>query len=75
MLGLYISCRDALSVPIEGQPTIDDIILVAVKECRKENVRYKMEALNCTSTILDSFEQDRFGEMFEIISTYCEAGM
>lgn len=49
------------------QPTIDDIIQAVLKECRKENVKYKIVALKCAADVLESTKEDRFQELTDIL--------
>ena len=48
-------------------PTVDEIVSVSLKECRKENVVYKMEALQCAASILQSFDVDRMKDVADIL--------
>ncbi|PIO30199.1 hypothetical protein AB205_0202450 [Aquarana catesbeiana] len=43
------SCSKQLKEGAHEQPTIDDIIQAVLKECRKENVKYKIVALKCAA--------------------------
>ena len=51
----------------EGQPTVEDIVELMLKECRKENIVYKIEALQRTSAILHSCDIDRMKDIADII--------
>jgi len=51
----------------EGQPTVDEIVEVTLKECGKQNIVYKMEALQCVTSILHSYEIDRMNDIMEIL--------
>lgn len=62
-----ISCKELLSCSNDAQPSVSEIIAVCIKECRKENIKYKMEAIRCTSNILEAHSIDRFKEMSEIL--------
>jgi proteasome component ECM29 len=62
-----LSNRDELLIAREEQPAIDDVVAAMLKECRKENVRYKMEALRCTANILHLYDVDRMSDVGEIL--------
>lgn len=51
----------------DGQPMMDDVLAATIKECKKENVQYRIEALRCTAAILDVYEIDRFKDFSEIL--------
>ena len=51
----------------EGQPTVDEIVNVTLKECRKENIVYKMEAVQCTAAILHSYDIDHMKDIADIL--------
>ncbi|XP_071952576.1 proteasome adapter and scaffold protein ECM29-like [Antedon mediterranea] len=60
------------SLVVEGdtssdQPTMEDILAALLKECKKEKVSYKVEALQCMSTILLTHDIDRFADLAEIL--------
>ncbi|XP_040217375.1 proteasome adapter and scaffold protein ECM29 isoform X2 [Rana temporaria] len=61
------SCSKQLKEGANEQPTIDDIIQAVLKECRKENVKYKIVALKCAADVLESTKEDRFQEMTDIL--------
>ncbi|KAM9329749.1 proteasome adapter and scaffold protein ECM29 [Gastrophryne carolinensis] len=61
------SCSDLLKEDAPAQPSIDTIIQAVLKECRKENVKYKMVALKCVAEILYSTKEDRFKELADIL--------
>lgn len=50
-----------------GQPTINDIVQGVLKECQKENLKYKMVALRCAAGVLQATKEDRFQELADII--------
>lgn len=50
-----------------GQPTITDIVQALLKECRKENLKYKMVALRCAAAVLQATKEDRFQELADVI--------
>ncbi|XP_075681729.1 proteasome adapter and scaffold protein ECM29 [Rhinoderma darwinii] len=61
------SCSKQLKEPVPAQPSIEDIIQAVLKECRKENVKYKIIALKCAADVLESTKEDRFQELAEIL--------
>lgn len=62
---LHFSAELQKSVP--GQPTITDVVQALLKECRKENLKYKMVALRCAAGVLQATKEDRFQELADII--------
>ncbi|KAJ7335387.1 hypothetical protein JRQ81_013328 [Phrynocephalus forsythii] len=61
------SCSAELRTPVSGQPSIDDILQALLKECRKENLRYKIVALRCTADVLKTTQENRFQELTDIV--------
>ncbi|XP_033121432.1 proteasome adapter and scaffold protein ECM29-like isoform X2 [Anneissia japonica] len=49
------------------QLTMQEILLALLKECKKEKISYKVEALQCISTILLAHDIDRFAELADIL--------
>ncbi|XP_064414526.1 proteasome adapter and scaffold protein ECM29 [Latimeria chalumnae] len=67
-IGSVVSaCCTQLQKSMPDQPTIDDVILAVLKECRKENLRYKLVALKCAADVLHATKEDRFQELAEIL--------
>ncbi|XP_027874809.1 proteasome adapter and scaffold protein ECM29 [Xiphophorus couchianus] len=67
-IGSVVSkCSAELQKPCSGQPSIPEILDVVFKECRKENLVYKMAALRCAADVLHSSQEDRFTDMAEIL--------
>uniref|UniRef100_A0A672GTF9 Ecm29 proteasome adaptor and scaffold n=1 Tax=Salarias fasciatus TaxID=181472 RepID=A0A672GTF9_SALFA len=67
-IGSVVSkCSAELQKPCSGQPTISEVLEVVLKECRKESLVYKMAALRCAGDVLHSSQEDRFGDMAEIL--------
>lgn len=56
-----------LQTSVPGQPAVNDIVLAVLKECRKENLKYKMVALRCAAGVLQATKEDRFQELADII--------
>ncbi|XP_043971020.1 proteasome adapter and scaffold protein ECM29 [Gambusia affinis] len=67
-IGSVVSkCSAELQKPCSGQPSIPEVLDVVFKECRKENLVYKMAALRCAADVLHSSQEDRFTDMAEIL--------
>ncbi|XP_018425453.1 PREDICTED: proteasome-associated protein ECM29 homolog [Nanorana parkeri] len=67
-IGTVVSnCSNHLKEGPPEQPTIDDIIQAVLKECQKENVKYRIVALKCAADVLESTKEDRFQEMADIL--------
>lgn len=67
-IGSVVSkCSEELKKPCAGQPTIPEVLEAVFKECRKESLVYKMAALRCAGDVLHSSQEDRFGDMAEIL--------
>ncbi|XP_038148704.1 proteasome adapter and scaffold protein ECM29 [Cyprinodon tularosa] len=67
-IGSVVSkCSVELRKPCSGQPTIPEVLDVVLKECRKENLVYKMAALRCAGDVLQSSQEDRFRDMADIL--------
>uniref|UniRef100_A0A3B3YWF8 Ecm29 proteasome adaptor and scaffold n=1 Tax=Poecilia mexicana TaxID=48701 RepID=A0A3B3YWF8_9TELE len=67
-IGSVVSkCSVELQKPCSGQPSIPEVLDVVFKECRKENLLYKMAALRCAADVLHSSQEDRFTDMAEIL--------
>ncbi|NXQ55389.1 ECM29 protein, partial [Anthoscopus minutus] len=60
-------CSAELQKSVPGQPTITDVVQALLKECRKENLKYKMVALRCAAGVLQATKEDRFQELADII--------
>jgi hypothetical protein len=65
--------RDELLVMREDQPSVEEITIAVVKECRRENVLYKMEALRCISSIVQTYDIDKFADISEILLPFLSA--
>lgn len=52
---------------VPGQPSAHDVLEALLKECRKENLRYKIVALRCTADVLKTTQENRFQELTDII--------
>lgn len=47
---------------------LSQVLEAVLKECRKENWSYKMEALKCIGEILETHSVDKFKEVWDIVS-------
>ncbi|TRZ18499.1 hypothetical protein HGM15179_008603 [Zosterops borbonicus] len=61
------ACSAELQKSVPGQPTITDVVQALLKECRKDNLKYKMVALRCAAGVLQATKEDRFQELADII--------
>lgn len=59
--------RDELLVLRDGQPSVEDVCAAVMKECRRENVKYKIEALRCLGSLVQTYELDVFDELSQIL--------
>ncbi|KAE8632216.1 hypothetical protein XENTR_v10001477 [Xenopus tropicalis] len=67
-IGTVVSeCSNQLQKSVPDQPSVDDIVQAVLKECRKENVRYKISALKCAADVLQSTKEDRFQDLTDIL--------
>ncbi|XP_023933323.1 proteasome-associated protein ECM29 homolog [Lingula anatina] len=67
-----VSCRKSIENPpanggSEQQPTIEQILDFVMKECKKENLAYKMEAVKAMGIVLETYQADRFQELADIL--------
>ncbi|KAG1956648.1 proteasome adapter and scaffold protein ECM29 [Pimephales promelas] len=60
-------CSVELQKPAVGQPTVSEVLDLVLKECKKENLVYKMAALRSAADILESTQEDRFQEITDIV--------
>nr|XP_055061565.1 proteasome adapter and scaffold protein ECM29 [Misgurnus anguillicaudatus] len=60
-------CSEELQKPAVGQPTVSEVLDLVLKECKKENLVYKMAALRSAADILESTQTDRFQEITEVV--------
>ncbi len=49
------------------QPKVEDIVPIVFKECKKEKIEYKIEALKCLGAILHAHHVDKFKELTDIL--------
>ncbi|KAK2167662.1 hypothetical protein LSH36_25g00006 [Paralvinella palmiformis] len=52
---------------VDGQPTIEQVLTALMRECSKENMKYKSTALIYTTDILQAYDIDKYQEISNII--------
>ncbi|XP_062864223.1 proteasome adapter and scaffold protein ECM29 isoform X1 [Trichomycterus rosablanca] len=60
-------CSGELQKPAPGQPTVRQVLDTVLKECKKENLVYKLAALRSAANVLEATEEDRFQEVADIL--------
>ena len=66
---LVVCCfRESLRSATPGQPTIEEVLVILLRECRKENIKYKSDALTYTTDVLQAYNIDQYKEISDIIS-------
>ncbi|XP_004711095.2 proteasome adapter and scaffold protein ECM29 [Echinops telfairi] len=61
------ACSAELEKSVPNQPTTNEILQAVLKECCKENIKYKIVAIRCAADILKATKEDRFQEFSEIV--------
>lgn len=46
-----------------------------MKECKKENVSYKVEAMKCIGNLLEGYKVDQFKDMWTLITPVLEVSL
>lgn len=64
---LYGSCSAELEKPVPNQPSTNEILQAVLKECCKENPKYKIVAISCAADVLKATKEDRFQEFSDIV--------
>lgn len=64
---LYGSCSAELEKPVPSQPGTSEILQAVLKECCKENPKYKIAAISCAGDVLKATKEDRFQEFADIV--------
>lgn len=64
---LYGSCSTELEKSVPNQPTPNEILQAVLKECCKENLKYKIVAISCAADVLKATKEDRFREFSDIV--------
>lgn len=52
---------------MSNQPSTNEILQAVLKECCKENLKYKIVAIGCAGDVLKATKEDRFQEFSEIV--------
>ncbi|GAB1288538.1 Proteasome adapter and scaffold protein ECM29 [Apodemus speciosus] len=62
-------CSDSLQLEksVPNQPTTNEILQAVLKECCKENLKYKIVAISCAADVLKATKEDRFQEFSDIV--------
>ncbi|XP_076874647.1 proteasome adapter and scaffold protein ECM29 [Brachyhypopomus gauderio] len=60
-------CSEELKKSVPGQPSVSQVLDLVLKECRKDNLVYKMAALRSAADILEATHEDRFEDMADIL--------
>lgn len=50
-----------------GQPSTNEILQAVLKECGRENPKYKIVAISCAGDVLKATKEDRFQEFADIV--------
>uniref|UniRef100_G3VPM3 Ecm29 proteasome adaptor and scaffold n=1 Tax=Sarcophilus harrisii TaxID=9305 RepID=G3VPM3_SARHA len=64
---VVIACSEELEKSVPNQPSINEIVQAVLKECRKDNIKYKIVAVRCIADILSATKEDRFQELSDIV--------
>lgn len=67
-------CREALQNESDKeQPTVATVVEAVMKECKKENISYKVEAMKCIGNLLEGYKVDQFKDMWTLITPVLES--
>ena len=44
------------------------VVEAVMKECKKENIAYKVEAMKCMGNLLEGYKVDQFQDMWNLIT-------
>ncbi|XP_027964466.1 proteasome adapter and scaffold protein ECM29 isoform X4 [Eumetopias jubatus] len=61
------ACSAELEKPVPSQPSTKEILRAVLKECCKENLKYKIVAISCAADVLKATKEDRFQEFSDIV--------
>ncbi|XP_056662568.1 proteasome adapter and scaffold protein ECM29 isoform X2 [Monodelphis domestica] len=64
---VVVACSSELEKSVPNQPSINEIVQAVLKECRKDNIKYKIVAVRCIADILNATKEDRFQELSDIV--------
>ncbi|XP_008582127.1 PREDICTED: proteasome-associated protein ECM29 homolog [Galeopterus variegatus] len=61
------ACSAELEKSVPNQPSTNEILQAVLKECCKENLKYKIVAISCAAEVLKATKEDRFQEFSDIV--------
>uniref|UniRef100_A0A2K6FEV9 Ecm29 proteasome adaptor and scaffold n=1 Tax=Propithecus coquereli TaxID=379532 RepID=A0A2K6FEV9_PROCO len=61
------ACSTELEKSVPHQPSTNEILQAVLKECCKENLKYKIIAISCAADVLKATKEDRFQEFSDIV--------
>ncbi|ELW70579.1 Proteasome-associated protein ECM29 like protein [Tupaia chinensis] len=61
------ACSAELDKSVPNQPSTNEILQAVLKECCKENLKYKIVAISCAADVLKATKEDRFQEFSDIV--------
>ncbi|XP_014680930.1 PREDICTED: proteasome-associated protein ECM29 homolog [Priapulus caudatus] len=61
------NCKHALSASVEGQPSVEELLAAVMRECRKDKLGYKLEAVRAAGIMVDELGEDRFTQLWELL--------
>uniref|UniRef100_F7GT21 Ecm29 proteasome adaptor and scaffold n=2 Tax=Macaca TaxID=9539 RepID=F7GT21_MACMU len=61
------ACSAELEKSVPNQPSTNEILQAVLKECSKENLKYKIVAISCAADVLKATKEDRFQEFSDIV--------
>ncbi|XP_059151870.1 proteasome adapter and scaffold protein ECM29-like [Physella acuta] len=60
------SCKEEILKPSNNKPSIEQILTAVLRECGKEQPAYKMAAMTCLGSILETYQLDNFNAVWEM---------
>uniref|UniRef100_A0AAY4AG20 Ecm29 proteasome adaptor and scaffold n=1 Tax=Denticeps clupeoides TaxID=299321 RepID=A0AAY4AG20_9TELE len=64
---IVIKCSGELQKTVTAQPSLSEAVECVLRECRKENLVYKLAALRCAGEILEATHLDCFQNLTDIL--------
>ncbi|EHB04667.1 Proteasome-associated protein ECM29-like protein [Heterocephalus glaber] len=61
------ACSAELEKSVPNQPSTNEILQAVLKECCRENLKYKIVAISCAADVLKATKEDRFQEFSNIV--------
>ncbi|MBZ3878380.1 Proteasome-associated protein ECM29-like protein [Sciurus carolinensis] len=61
------ACSAELEKSVPNQPSTNEILQAVLKECCRENLKYKIIAISCAADVLKATKEDRFQEFSDIV--------